>query len=184
MCSSASEQTTVPIGAEGVVLTAERSLAVDRAFIALGLPIWLEAEERFAAGRSVRRLVVAQDTGGAIKGPVRGDLFWGTGTAAAWRGRSHERARPLLPAVAPRRCRTPRAKRMNAHLIDAMRAFVGGWVRLTPHGDTMPRHYFDEGSLDFGWGETKNLGRTPLPGSGWEQDVVDAAKANPGVLTS
>jgi membrane-bound lytic murein transglycosylase A len=74
-----------PLGAEGVVLTAERSLAVDRAFIGLGLPIWVEADERFAAADPVRRLVVAQDTGGAIKGRVRGDLFWGTGPAAAAR---------------------------------------------------------------------------------------------------
>ena len=74
-----------PIGAEGVVLTAERSIAVDRAFIALGIPIWVEADERFASVEGVRRLVVAQDTGGAIKGPVRGDLFWGTGSAAALR---------------------------------------------------------------------------------------------------
>jgi membrane-bound lytic murein transglycosylase A len=74
-----------PIGAEGVVLTAERSLAIDRAVIALGLPIWVEADERFASADPVRRLVVAQDTGGAIKGPVRGDLFWGTGNAAARR---------------------------------------------------------------------------------------------------
>ena len=72
-----------PIGAEGVVLTPERSIAVDRAFIGLGIPIWLEADERFAPAESVRRLVVAQDTGGAIKGPVRGDVFWGTGGAAA-----------------------------------------------------------------------------------------------------
>src|SRR5262249_31829115 len=74
-----------PVGAEGVVLTAERSLAVDRAFIALGIPIWLEAGERFAAADPVRHLVVAQDTGGAIKGSVRGDLFWGTGNAPASR---------------------------------------------------------------------------------------------------
>ena len=73
------------VGAEGIVLTPERSLAVDRTFIALGLPIWVEAEERFASAESVRRLVVSQDTGGAIKGPVRGDLFWGTGNAAALR---------------------------------------------------------------------------------------------------
>jgi peptidoglycan lytic transglycosylase A len=71
------------VGAEGVVLTAERSLAVDRAYVALGLPIWVEADERFASAQSVRRLVVAQDTGGAIKGPVRGDLFWGFGKEAA-----------------------------------------------------------------------------------------------------
>jgi len=67
------------------VLTAERSLAIDRAFIALGIPIWIEADERFASADPVRQLVIAQDTGGAIKGPVRGDLFWGTGSAAAQR---------------------------------------------------------------------------------------------------
>jgi membrane-bound lytic murein transglycosylase A len=72
-----------PIGAEGAVLTPARAMAVDRAFIGLGIPAWLEAEERFAQAESVRRLVVAQDTGGAIKGPVRGDVFWGTGSAAA-----------------------------------------------------------------------------------------------------
>jgi membrane-bound lytic murein transglycosylase A len=74
-----------PIGAEGVALTAEQSIAVDRAFIPLGIPIWVEADERFASADPVRRLVVAQDTGGAIKGPVRGDLFWGSGDAAGLR---------------------------------------------------------------------------------------------------
>jgi membrane-bound lytic murein transglycosylase A len=64
------------------VLTPGRSLAVDRAFIALGVPVWLETRERFSLG-VIRRLVVAQDTGGAIKGPVRGDLFWGHGKEAA-----------------------------------------------------------------------------------------------------
>lgn len=71
-----------PIGAQQVVLIAGRSLAVDRAFIPLGVPLWLESRERFSPG-IIRRLVVAQDTGGAIKGPVRGDLFWGHGEAAA-----------------------------------------------------------------------------------------------------
>jgi membrane-bound lytic murein transglycosylase A len=71
-----------PLGAQRVVLTAGRSLAVDRAFIPLGVPIWLEAQERFSPG-TIRRLVIAQDTGGAIKGPVRGDLFWGHGATAA-----------------------------------------------------------------------------------------------------
>jgi len=71
-----------PLGAQRVVLTAGRSLAVDRAFIPLGVSIWLEAQERFSGG-NIRRLVVAQDAGGAIKGPVRGDLFWGNGAAAA-----------------------------------------------------------------------------------------------------
>jgi membrane-bound lytic murein transglycosylase A len=71
-----------PLGAERVVLSAGRSLAVDRRFIPLGVPIWLDAVERFQPV-TLRRLVVAQDSGGAIKGPVRGDLFWGNGKAAA-----------------------------------------------------------------------------------------------------
>ena len=71
-----------PLGAQRVVLTPGRSLAVDRVFLPLGLPLWLEAQERFSPG-NFRRLVIAQDTGGAIKGPVRGDLFWGHGALAA-----------------------------------------------------------------------------------------------------
>jgi membrane-bound lytic murein transglycosylase A len=58
-----------PIGAEGVVLSAERSLAVDRAFVALGVPVWLEADERFAAAEGVRTLMVAQDTGVQSRAP-------------------------------------------------------------------------------------------------------------------
>jgi membrane-bound lytic murein transglycosylase A len=46
------------------------------------VPIWLDADEQFVPNESVHRLVIAQDTGGAIKGPVRGDLFWGTGGVA------------------------------------------------------------------------------------------------------
>jgi len=66
-----------PVGAEGVVLTAGRSLAIDRSFLPLGVPLWLDGETG-----DLRRLVVAQDTGGAIRGPVRGDLFWGHGAEA------------------------------------------------------------------------------------------------------
>ncbi len=72
-----------PIGAQQVVLTAGRSIAVDRVFIPLGVPMWIDVQQRFAPNDIIRRLVVAQDTGGAIKGPVRGDLFWGHGDAAA-----------------------------------------------------------------------------------------------------
>jgi len=95
-----------PIGAEGAVLTAERSIAVDRTYIALGVPVWLEADERYANAESVRRLLVAQDTGGAIKGPVRGDVFWGTGGAAGVRaGVMNARGRYylLLPRSVARR---------------------------------------------------------------------------------
>lgn len=76
-----------PVGAEGAVLTPGRSLAVDRQYLPLGAPVWLAATHPApAAGapdRSLRRLMVAQDTGGAIKGPVRGDVFWGPGRDAA-----------------------------------------------------------------------------------------------------
>ncbi len=70
-----------PIGTQGVELTPGRSLAVDRGFVPLGVPLWLDLADA-PDGRG-RRLVVAQDTGGAIRGPVRGDLFWGHGEAAA-----------------------------------------------------------------------------------------------------
>ncbi len=72
-----------PIGAQGVPLTPGRSLAVDRKFIPLGIPVWLDTTEPLSPDTPLRRLVVAQDTGGAIKGPVRGDLFWGFGEEAA-----------------------------------------------------------------------------------------------------
>jgi membrane-bound lytic murein transglycosylase A len=100
---------TGPLGAQGVPLTAGRSFAVDRYYLPLGAPIWLEADERFITAPPLRRLVIAQDTGGAIKGAVRGDLFWGTGTAAATRAgpmNAHGRYFVLLPpAVAARAVR-------------------------------------------------------------------------------
>lgn len=69
-----------PIGAEGVALTPLRSLAVDPHFIPLGVPLWLDTAT--PDGKPLRRLMVAQDAGAAIKGPVRGDIFWGTGASA------------------------------------------------------------------------------------------------------
>ena len=71
-----------PIGAQGVALTPRRSLAVDRKFIPLGLPIWLDTVWPGQDERPLRRLMVAQDTGSAIKGPIRGDFFWGYGKDA------------------------------------------------------------------------------------------------------
>lgn len=89
-----------PLGSEGVALTAARSLAVDRGHIALGTPVWLDAADPLDPTRRVRRLMVAQDTGGAIRGVVRGDVFWGTGMEAgerAGRMRSSGRLWLLLP---------------------------------------------------------------------------------------
>ena len=69
------------LGAQGVALTPERSMAVDPSFVPLGVPLWLETTN--GQGLPLNRLMVAQDTGGAIKGPIRGDVFWGAGDAAA-----------------------------------------------------------------------------------------------------
>ena len=75
-----------PVGAQGVTLTAGRSLAVDRRFVPMTVPIWLETAapgpHPAEADRTIRRLMVAQDAGSAIRGPVRGDVYWGTGDAA------------------------------------------------------------------------------------------------------
>jgi membrane-bound lytic murein transglycosylase A len=70
-----------PVGSLNVPLTAGRSIAVDRTHIPLGIPVWLETT-RPDDGRPLRRLTFAQDTGGAIRGQVRADLFFGTGDEA------------------------------------------------------------------------------------------------------
>jgi membrane-bound lytic murein transglycosylase A len=59
-----------------------RSIAIDRSIIPYGFPLWLDAQIDDLDGRPLRRLMMAQDTGGAIRGAVRGDVFWGTGKEA------------------------------------------------------------------------------------------------------
>ncbi len=72
-----------PVGAQGVALTPGRSLAVDPSFHALGTPIFVIAEElNDDAKKPFRRLMVAQDVGSAIRGPERGDIYWGSGDKA------------------------------------------------------------------------------------------------------
>jgi len=68
-----------PRGAQGVPLTPGRSIAVDPQSIPYGTPVWLASE---GAQVSLQRLVLAQDTGSAIRGAVRADLFAGWGVAA------------------------------------------------------------------------------------------------------
>ena len=71
-----------PIGAQGVALTPRRSIAVDAKYIPLGAPLWLDTVWPGDSDRPLQRLMVAQDTGSAIKGPIRGDFFWGFGKEA------------------------------------------------------------------------------------------------------
>jgi membrane-bound lytic murein transglycosylase A len=70
-----------PLGAMNRSITALRSLAVDPRFVPLGAPVWIERE----GADPMRRLMVAQDTGGAIKGAQRADIFFGTGPRAGER---------------------------------------------------------------------------------------------------
>ena len=70
-----------PIGALQVALTPQSSIAVDPAYIPLGVPVWLDTT--LPGDEPYRRLMLAQDTGGAIKGPVRADVFFGQGRSAA-----------------------------------------------------------------------------------------------------
>ena len=67
-----------PIGAMGRSIVPMRSVAVDPAFVPLGAPVWIEKN----GARPLRQLMIAQDTGGAIKGAQRADIFYGTGSEA------------------------------------------------------------------------------------------------------
>jgi peptidoglycan lytic transglycosylase A len=67
-------------GSEGVPLTPGASLAVDAHLHPLGAPVYIAAAD--TSPQALRRLLIAQDTGGAIRGPVRGDVFWGFGPKA------------------------------------------------------------------------------------------------------
>lgn len=74
------------IGAQGLALTPGYSMAVDRKWIPLGIPLWLNTSHPSVDGSQtevLNRLMVAQDTGGAIRGPIRGDVYWGAGFKAS-----------------------------------------------------------------------------------------------------
>ena len=90
-----------PKGALGVSLTPERSIAVDPQFIPLGAPVFLSTTQP-NSDIPFRHLMMAQDTGGAIRGAVRADLFWGFGGEAGEKsGRMKQRGAMwvLLPKV-------------------------------------------------------------------------------------
>jgi membrane-bound lytic murein transglycosylase A len=93
-----------PVGAFGVALTPGYSVAVDPRFVPLGSPIVVSTMDP-ATQQPLRRMMFAQDTGGAIRGPLRFDFFWGSGAEAgaiAGRQRGEIQAWLLLPrGVAP-----------------------------------------------------------------------------------
>jgi membrane-bound lytic murein transglycosylase A len=85
-----------PIGALGVPLTAGYSMAVDRRYVPLGAPVYLATNYPLSEER-LERLMAAQDVGGAIRGVVRGDFYWGSGAeAGAQAGRMRNQARMWL----------------------------------------------------------------------------------------
>ena len=75
-------QANGPLGSLNVSLTPKRSIAVDRNVIPLGAPVWLQTTLPNEALSPFNKLMLAQDTGGAIKGHVRADVFWGRGDEA------------------------------------------------------------------------------------------------------
>ncbi len=73
------------LGSQGLLLTPGYSLAVDQNYVPLGLPVWLNTtrpDQHTNATHPFHRLMIAQDTGGAIRGAVRGDIYWGAGQHA------------------------------------------------------------------------------------------------------
>ncbi len=91
-----------PPGALGAALTPGRSIAVDRGYTPLGAPVFLDTTDP-VTGAPIQRMMVAQDLGGAIKGPVRADIFFGWGReaeekAGRMRGTGHQYL--LLPKAA------------------------------------------------------------------------------------
>jgi membrane-bound lytic murein transglycosylase A len=91
-----------PIGGENIALTPLRSLAIDRSLLPYGLPIWVDISPPMEGHTALQRLMMGQDTGGAIRGAVRGDVFWGYGEEAeilAGHMKSQGRYWALLPKV-------------------------------------------------------------------------------------
>jgi membrane-bound lytic murein transglycosylase A len=82
-----------PLGAMNRSITAKRTIAVDPAFVPLGAPVWIEKD----GADPINRLMIAQDTGSAIKGAQRADIFFGTGdTAGRQAGRLKDPGRMVV----------------------------------------------------------------------------------------
>jgi membrane-bound lytic murein transglycosylase A len=105
------EEAKGPLGAMNAPLTAGRSLAVDTLYHALGTPIYVTAGAASAGSKAgpFHRLMIAQDVGSAIRGPERGDIYFGSGDAAGELAGATKRAGNfivLMPKEAPLRAAT------------------------------------------------------------------------------
>jgi membrane-bound lytic murein transglycosylase A len=95
-----------PLGMEQVPLLSQRSLAVDTSILPLGAPIWLDTTAPVANAKNLipfQHLLIAQDTGGAIRGIVRGDVYWGAGDDAAFSA-GHMQSSGKFWILLPRSC--------------------------------------------------------------------------------
>ena len=97
-----------PIGALGVPISSERSVAIDRKFIPLGAPIFLSTTEP-NSNISLNKLMIAQDTGGAINGGVRADFYWGQGDKAGSKAGSMKQSGQIW-VMLPKNFRFPKLK--------------------------------------------------------------------------
>ena len=80
---------SIALGAQGMGLTPGYSLAIDKEWVPIGAPLWLSTsipEQQHDNTKKFQRLMIAQDTGGAIKGLMRGDIYWGSGEKATYLG--------------------------------------------------------------------------------------------------
>jgi membrane-bound lytic murein transglycosylase A len=106
------DETLGPPGAQKVQLTPLHSLAVDRSIWMFGTPVWIDTTAPSGKDQSpeiFRELMIAQDTGTAIKGYVRGDVFWGAGERAALIA-GHMKSPARMAVLLPK----PLAKRLLA----------------------------------------------------------------------
>lgn len=96
-----------PRGSLNVPLTQERSVAIDRKIIPLGTPLWISTT--LPDGKPYQRLVMAQDTGGAITGPVRADIFFGRGQRAEALAGTMKQSGTVF-ALLPKTANTPKTR--------------------------------------------------------------------------
>jgi len=119
-----------PIGALGVPLAAGRAIAIDPRSIPLGAPVYL-ATTWPLSNRPLQRLTLAQDTGGAIRGPLRVDFFWGFGEEAAREaGRMKQAARLWL--LWPKNASPPRPALSSPQAHEAAQRTVPSTTPASP----------------------------------------------------